>query len=517
MGQTDIVSSFLPPFQGYGILLPIALLLIAAFWALFANLLPGKDRGASLVGLACSVLATLCYGFSVPGALLFGGRYFFTPDARFAAVIICLLAALWCLWTFGSGQNGGLGRTREAVAFAMLSAIGAVIAVAATDIIVIILALELATMPSYVLVGYRRYRIKGLEGAMKYFLLSVLTTLIMLYGASFLVGLSASTTFAGLASLSNNALTLIAVGMVVLGMFAKMSAAPFHWWAPDAYEGAESWALSFAAVVPKVAVTVVLARLIFIISQPVPQVAEMLMVMAIFSMIVGSFAALMQVNIRRMMAYSGVSSAGFILLVIAMMAMGLDGSLFALNAAILYVAAAAFATMGVLFISAHEGSMVADLNGLSERRPGAAWALAIIAVSMIGVPPTLGFFAKLNVFLITAAAQQYALLVFAVVMVVVSAFYYIRLIRASFFGESQKKTTVVTDALDAEKEGMADSQNLAAEIEATFTDADIEPATSYPAKTSYSPCAVAAIVLIVVVLMAAGIFHNPIMTFLAGS
>jgi len=489
--EPTIVTSFIPPFQGYAALLPLILLLIAGFWALFANLLPGKDRGASFVGLKCSVLAALGYALIEPGTTLFGGRYFYSFDARFAAVAICILAALWCLWTLGSGR----GRTREAVAFAMMSTIGATIAVAATDLIVLVLALELATMPAYVLVGYRRYRIKGLEGAMKYFLLSVLTTLIMLYGMSFLVGLSASTTFAGLSGLPDTPLTLIAVGMTLLGLFAKLSAAPFHWWAPDAYEGAESWALAFAAIIPKVAVAVVLVRFTFFASHAVQAVSQLVMIMAILSMIVGSFAALMQVNIRRLVAYSGVSSAGFILFAAAVMAMGGQQAQFAFNAAIIYVIAAALASMGVLLISAHEGGKVADLSGLSERKPFFAWGMALLALSLIGVPPTLGFFAKFNIFLAAISAAQYAMVVMAVIMAVVSAFYYVRLIRASFFGETYQKAPLDVD------ESSDKWQSLAPKSE----------------KERYSICATVAIALIVLATLSLGVLYNPLMTFLMGS
>jgi len=430
--HADVVSYLGLPLTGYWALTPAVLLLVALFWGLFANFLPGHDRGASAVGFVCSALAAVGSALTAPGTLLFGGRFFYTYDARFAATIICVLCALWCLWTLGSG----IGRTREAIALAAASTIGATFAVAATDLIVLFLVVELASMPGYVLIGYRRFRMRGLEAALKYFLLSVLSTLIMLYGMSFLVGLSAGTTFDALREMPASPLGLFAFGMVLLGLFAKLSAAPFHWWAPDAYEGAEPWAVAFASVIPKIAITLVIVRMVFTMAASVPYTQLIIMVMAIGSLIVGAFAALAQKDTRRMMAYSGVVSAGFVLIAASLVGMGGSVAQEAFYAAILYVVASAIATMGVLLIAAHEGGRVSDLNGLSKRNPFLAGCLVVFTLSMIGVPPLFGFFAKLNLFMVAIAAGQVEVVVFAVIIAVVCAFYYLRLVRAAFFGEA---------------------------------------------------------------------------------
>ena len=478
--SADVVTSFIPPFTGYAALLPLGILLVAVFWGLFANFLPGKDRGASIAGLAAALLAAGASALVTPGTELFGGRFFYTIEVRFAAVVVCVLVALWCLWTLGSG----VGRTREAISLVMLSSIGALIAMAATDLIVLILALELTAMPGYVLIGYRRYRIRGLEAALKYFLLSALSTLIMIYGMSFLVGLSGSTTFEGLAQMPSEPLTLVAFGLVFFGLLAKLSAAPFHWWSPDACEGSESWAIAFASVIPKIVVVLVIARLVFIAAASVSMMNLLILFVAMASLIVGAFAALTQRDIRRMIAYSGVACAGYILVALFVVSMGGYPAQAAFYAAIFYVIAYALSAMGVLLISAHEGSKVADLSGLAQRNPFAAWSLTIFALSLIGLPPLAGFFAKLNLFLAVIEAGQIEVVVLAVLMAVVSAFYYLRLIRAAFFGEEK--------------------------IEEELTDIDRIK------KSPYSVYGNIAIATLVVMIIAMGILYQPIMNLLMG-
>jgi len=410
----------------------------------------------------------------------------------------------------------------------MFSSIGASFAVAATDLIVLFLVLELASMPGYVLIGYRRYRIAGLEAALKYFLLSVLSTLIMLYGLSFLVGLAQGTTFAALNNLPDTPLTFVAVGLVLLGLLAKISAAPFHWWAPDAYEGAEPWAIAFASVVPKVAATLVAIRLILVVAASTPMLHMLLMITAIVSLIVGAFAALQQKDIRRMMAYSGVVTGGYILIALTIISLGGPYAQTAFYAAVFYVAVYALASMGVLLIAAHEGGRVSDLSGLAERNPYLAWCLVILVLSMIGVPPLVGFFAKLNLFLVAIDVGLVEIVILAVVVAVVSAFYYLRLIRAAFFGE---KPAVAADVAtmtsgDADEAVDADEVATAAELDSAE---DSEPAATVGAvsdaieqadcteKSPYSTAAHITIGIIVAMIVLMGIFSHFAMNFLAGS
>ena len=516
----QVITSFFtlyPPYlTGYAALTPVVLLLLGLFWGLFADCLPGKDRGASVIGFICATLAAASSALIMPGTSLFGGRFLYTFDARFAATAICILAALWCLWTLGSG----VGRSREAIALALASSIGAVLAVAATDLIVLILALELTTMPGYVLIAYRRYRACGLEAALKYFLLSAMATLVMIYGMSFLIGLSAGTTFTALANLPDTPLTFVAFGLVLIGLFAKLSVAPFHWWAPDACEGAEPWTIAFVAVIPKITAVLVIIRIVSVVSPNMPilntgagnisLLSLLMLIIAIATLVVGAFAALTQSDIRRMMAYSGVVNAGYILIALVIISLGGYHAQNAFYAAVFYIIAYAFAAMGVLLIAAHEGGKVTDLNGLSDRNPYLAWCLVILALSLIGVPPLLGFFAKFNLFLVAIDAGQIELVILAVFMAAVCAFYYLRLIRAAFFGEKPAIPEWAEEAEDADADTDTD------ESDSDVTESEAADTRDTDTKSPYSLCAYLAIGLLVAAIIALGILFQPIMNLLTG-
>ena len=412
---------------GYALLIPELLVLLAAFWALFAEKLPGGDRGAAWLGavatLAAAVIVAVAPLATTDGP--FPRMLAFDGPARLARIVMCMLAAVWLLWTAGRGQ----GRVREAVSLALFALIGGMLVAEARELVTLILAIELATMPAYVLIGYRRGDGKGLEGALKYFLMSMLTTLIMLYGFSFLYGLTGTTRYSGMDLKGAGTLGVLAVLFAVVGLLSKLSAAPFHYWAPDAYEGATPWAVAFVSTVPKVAGAVAIVRLVSAIAPGVPLAGTVLLVASVLSIVLGNLGALTQTDVRRMMAYSGVAHSGYLLLGVA--ALSIPGS----AAAIFYALAYAIPSMGIMLITAEEGSQVADFGGLAQRRPATAWVTVIMLFSLIGIPPLVGFFGKLSLF--TAALQRgfTAIVVLAVVMSVVSAAYYLRIVRAMFFAE----------------------------------------------------------------------------------
>ena len=417
-------------FKSYALLAPEVLLIIAAAWALFADRLPGRDRGAAILAAVLVACAGLITGFTEKGTALFGQKLLFTTDSRFGGVALCALVLVWLIWTAAAGR----GRTAEAIALACLSLAGTLLAIQATDLIVLLLTLELSSVPVYVMVGYRKERKTGLEGALKYFLLSMLTSLFLFYGASFAFGLIGSTSLLSLATLPNEPLTAVVLIFLFVGILAKMSAAPFHFWAPDAYEGAEPWSVAFAATVPKVAVSFVVARLIMVLAQSLalaPLLKWALLIAAVLSMLVGSLGALGQKDLRRMMAYSGIVNMGYVLL--SLSALSSDG----IYAALLFAVAYALPTMGILLIASSEGGRVSDLAGLSRRRPLAAASLTICALSLVGVPPLMGFFGKFFIFVAGVAGSLMPFVILMVVVSVISAFYYMRLVKAAFFDQPE--------------------------------------------------------------------------------
>ncbi|MCL2881823.1 MAG: NADH-quinone oxidoreductase subunit N [Coriobacteriia bacterium] len=453
-------------FKGYALIVPELLLIVAALWSLFSDRLPGKSRGAAAVAAFLVLCAGLITAFCAKGIALFGSKLILTSDARFGGVVLCLLALVWLVWTAAAGR----GRTAEASALVCLSLAGALLATQAGDLIVLLLSLELCSMPVYVLIGYRHSRAKGLEGALKYFLLSVLTSLFMFYGASFVFGLAQTTSFGGLQTLSGEPLAIIAMLFLLIGIFAKMSVAPFHFWAPDAYEGAEPWVVAFAATVPKIAGGFVLVRLIAVLNAQIVILRWPILIASVLCMLLGSLSALTQKDIRRMMAYGGVTVMGYALLLLGIT----DSQVVAIGwyFAMFFLATYGLPTMGILLISASEGGKISDLAGLSHRRPVAAAALVVFALSLIGIPPLMGFFGKLFIALAGIRGSLIPGVILMVVVSAISAFYYLRLVKAAFFDQPQEAelpATVPETALEAEAE-----TGNEVEVEAA-TAADDEP------------------------------------------
>jgi len=446
---------------GYWQLLPEVLVLAGAIVALFGELVPGKDRGAVLVGSALSAVAALLAAFGGLADPLFGGMLVADGPARFIRVGVAGLTAVWLLWLSGRGVTGE--RSREAAALAMFSASGGMLLAMSADLITLYMALELSTMPAYVLMGYRRGDIRGLEGALKYFLLSLTTSLIMLYGLSFVYGISGETLFSRIDLSGAGTIALVAAVLTLVGLFAKMSAAPFHYWTPDAYEGAPASSVAFVSAVPKVAGTAAMVRLVQVLDTGTPYLPLVLGVVAAVSMVLGNLAALTQQDVRRLMAYSGVAHSGYLLMGLAAGAylgdLGRPG--FGFGAAVLYAVAYAVPSMAVMLVAAEEGTQVTSLARLASRRAPAAWALVVWLLSLIGIPPLAGFFGKLYLFGSALDAGQVWLVVIAVLMSVVSAGYYFRLIREAFLGTCDTQPATLSRSTRA---GVA----LAIAVGATF-------------------------------------------------
>ncbi|MBS3957295.1 MAG: NADH-quinone oxidoreductase subunit N [Clostridiales bacterium] len=412
---------------GYWILAPEVLVVIGALVVLFGDVLFRSDRKAAYAGAAfAGVAAVLAGAGGTADPMVFGQ---IEPDAmaRFARTGIAALTAVWALWVAGRGMPGE--RCRDAVALALFAAGGGMLLTMAEDLIVMYIALELSTMPAYVLMGYRRRDVAGLEGALKYFLLAMLTSIIMVYGMSFLYGISGSTAFSELTLEGSGMLGVLAVMLTLVGMFAKMSAAPFHYWAPDAYAGASAASVAFVSTVPKIAGIAVMARLLAEIAGDVAGLTIVLAVVAVASMALGNLAALPQPDIRRLMAYSGVAHTGYLFMALA------PDTAAGYGAAVFYSVAYAVPSMAIMLIAAEEGSAVADLGQLGTRRPVAAWSMVVWLVSLIGIPPLAGFFGKLGLFASALSAGLTWLVVIGVLASVVSAGYYFRVVREMFFGE----------------------------------------------------------------------------------
>jgi NADH-quinone oxidoreductase subunit N len=300
----------------------------------------------------------------------------------------------------------------------------------------IFLGIELLSVSLYVLSGFARSAVRSQESALKYLLLGGFATGFLLYGMALIYGATGSTTLRGIAAFvtggsgaSSNVLLLLGIGFLSVGLAFKASAAPFHMWTPDVYEGAPTIVTTFMSVATKSAAFAAIGR-VFIATFPSISTRWYfpLALIAIFSLFIGNLVAIIEDNLKRMLAYSGIAHAGYILLGI------LPGTAAGFSASVFYIAAYAvmnFGAFAVVTALGAGGEQTADINywrGLFYRRPFLATVMTIFMLSLAGIPPTVGFFAKLFVFQALVNAQIWAPLVVAVVMTIVSFYYYLRVV-----------------------------------------------------------------------------------------
>jgi NADH-quinone oxidoreductase subunit N len=253
----------------------------------------------------------------------------------------------------------------------------------------------------------------------------MIASALFFYGLSFVIGMSGSTALAA-TKMEPGLIGAVAAAFLLAGLLAKLSAAPFQWWSPDAYAGAPAASVAFVSAVPKVAGLLAFARVVQVVAPQVPSVQLILIGGALLSMLIGNLAAYPQTDLRRLMAYSGVAHAGYLLVGLAAGGPGL-------SAALLYAIAYAVPSMGVMLVVAHAGDSIVDIRGLATRMPWAAWAVVVMLLSLIGVPPLAGFIGKLALFTAALRGQLAWLAVVAVAMSAVSAGFYLRIVRAMFF------------------------------------------------------------------------------------
>jgi NADH-quinone oxidoreductase subunit N len=415
----------------YTHLVPEGLLALGAIVVLFSELIPGLRRVKSGFGALVALAAAAVAALVGPAGSLFGGMLQADATGSFVRVAICLLTAVFLLWVQGRGFEGH--RAREATGLVMFAAAGGMMMASASNLVMLFISIELSTMPAYVLMGFSRDRERSLEGALKYYLLSLLTSLVMLYGLALFYAVTGSTSYSAIDLSRAGTLGMLAALFVIVGFLAKLSAAPFHYWAPDAYAGGPSAAVAFVSSVPKVAGIGALVRLTTLLVPQVPTLRYALILAAVASMLLGNLAAYTQTDIRRLMAYSGIAHVGYMLVAISV------GSRVGAAAAVFYSAAYAMPSMAVMLIASEEGTRLDQVAGLVNRRPWVAWVMTGFLLSLVGIPPMAGLFGKLYLFSAAYDAEK-VLVVFAVVMSVVSLGYYFGIVRSAFSPSSTVRT-----------------------------------------------------------------------------
>ena len=320
----------------------------------------------------------------------------------------------------------------------LFSVLGMFFMISANDLMSFYLGLELQSLALYILAAFDRDNLKSNESGIKYFILSALSSGLLLYGCSLLYGFTGSTNFEeiNLKMKLENTGAIFAMVFILAGLAFKVSAVPFHMWTPDVYQGSPSSVTSFFAVVPKVAGIAILIRFVQIpFEQLIDQWKNILVFMALASMILGAVAAIGQTNIKRLIAYSSIGHIGYALAGIS------TGTVTGYSSSITYISIYVIMNLGVfgcIFLMKKKNNYcedIKDLAGISKQNPLLAISFLIIMFSLAGIPPLAGFFAKFYVFISVIESGMYTLAIVGLLSTVISAFYYLRIIKIIYFDE----------------------------------------------------------------------------------
>jgi NADH-quinone oxidoreductase subunit N len=451
-GRLTNVTSSMPDISGIiGIVtfMPEMLVLSCTLVLLLGGVFAANRRTDRLiVGLGIFVLVTLVGLMDIPPlpqARMVYFSHMFISDSFSHFVKSLLVAATALVFLLSAGWLERDDNQRFEFPVLMLFALlGSMLMVSANDLLSLYVGLELSSLPLYVLAAMHRTSLKSTEAGLKYFVLGALASGMLLFGVSLVYGFTGTTNFEALAHLYRSGaspLTMPAGGVVglVLIMAAlsfKISAAPFHMWTPDVYEGAPTPVTAFFSIVPKLAALALLARVLI---QPfgvlVVEWRPIIIFISIASMLVGAFGALTQTNIKRLLAYSSIGHVGYALMGLA--AANAEGIGSILIYFTLYIAMSAGAFACVLMMNAGGEALenISDLAGLSRTRPCMAFALTALMFSMAGIPPLAGFFGKLYVFLAALHAGLVGLAVTGVLASVVACYYYLKVVKTMYFDE----------------------------------------------------------------------------------
>ena len=311
--------------------------------------------------------------------------------------------------------------------------------VSSNDLILFYLGLELQSLSLYILATIDRDNLRSTESGIKYFVLSALSSGLLLYGCSLLYGFTGSTNFDLIANMLNkeNTGAVFAMVFILVGLAFKVSAVPFHMWTPDVYEGAPTSITSYFAVVPKIAGLALLIKFMFIpFSNILLEWQTIIIFISIGSMILGAVAAMVQKNMKRLLAYSSIGHIGYALAGVA------TGVVSGYESAIIYISIYVIMNIGAfscLYLLKKDGQYkesISDLSGISKKHPLLSISLLIILFSLAGIPPLGGFFAKFYVFMAVIEQQMYTLAVIGLLTTVMSAFYYLKIIKTIYFDEN---------------------------------------------------------------------------------
>jgi len=421
---------------------PEVALAVGAMVLLMVGVFSEEKANTTVTGLAVALfLAVIAWivVFPVQGEA-FGGAFVSDAFSRFMKFLTLVGAAVTLIMSVGFARAEKFDKFEYPVLI-MLSTLGMLLMISANDMISLYLGLELQSLALYVVAAINRDSVRATEAGLKYFVLGALSSGMLLYGVSLVYGFTGNTGFeaiaAALGSGERQLGLVFGLVFVLAGLAFKISAVPFHMWTPDVYEGAPTPVTAFFAAAPKMAAVALLVRMTMEAFEPIATDWQQIVVfISIASMLLGSFAAIGQRNIKRLMAYSSIGHMGFALVGLA------ANSQAGVRGVIIYMLIYLAMTLGTFaFILAMRRNdtnveQIEDLAGLSTTNPMMATAMTIMMFSLAGIPPLAGFWAKWYVFLAAIDAQLYWLAVIGVLASVVGAYYYLRIIKVMWFDDS---------------------------------------------------------------------------------
>lgn len=416
--------------------LALMLMVLVLFFMTLGNFRTGVVQGVTLVLSALTLVAAIAsYGAN---GMLFYDVY--QVDVLSQMFKIIVLSGLFLVYALGRGMIGIESKLHaEYNMFVAVSALGLVFLSSSVELLTILLSLEISSYALYVIIPFRRGQGRlPAEACIKYIMFGAIATALTLYGMGYIFGLAHTTYLSEIAAampalVATQPLAVIAMVLVLVCFMYKLALFPMHFWAPDVYQGAANETTGFVATLPKVGAVALLIRLISMTGMELTHLTWILASFAILSMTLGNLSALVQNDLKRLLAYSTIAHAGYIMLGM------LSGNELGMVSAIYYIAGYLLMNLTCFYVIYHlapsgENIGFDDLKGLYRRSPFLAFTLAVGAFGLAGIPPTVGFTGKLIIF--TAAIQEgfYGLVILAVINTGISAYFYLKMVRASYLG-----------------------------------------------------------------------------------
>jgi NADH-quinone oxidoreductase subunit N len=446
------MNAFPPPPDHYIRILPELVLTLFGIIVMLVDPLlpPGRSRRplgiVSLVGAIAAVAATYLqhdyYGYA------FSGMIRVDAFSIFFHYVVAGVAAVAVLASFEYLEVQRI-RFGEYYALILFGSVGMMLMSSAVELVLIFISLEISSIATYILAGFRRRAATSAEASLKYFLLGSFATAFFLYGVALIFGATGSTNVYEIANIldrgSTGLLVYVAVALMFVGIGFKIAAAPFHVWTPDVYEGAPAPVVALMSTAPKAAAFAVLLRMV-LFGADTPGWFWLIWVSAALSMTLGNIGALVQNNVKRLLAYSSIAHAGYLL--VAFLGPRDDHSDLGISAALFYAAAYAAMNVGAFAVVSHLASSderyvsIDDYAGLSRRSPWLAAMLSIFLLSLIGIPVTGGFLAKFYVFTAAMKANLIGLTVIGVINSAIAAYYYLRIMVVMYMRESRDEAPI---------------------------------------------------------------------------